>query len=83
MMHQQVFQDREGCAYAESLLQERKKELRALRARHESELIDLENYSSCRRSLLQAINELETLLQAVRLLSPQLVFVVSNFTNSP
>jgi hypothetical protein len=61
-MHQQIFPDREGYAYAESLLQERKKELQALRARRESELIDLEDYSSCRRSLLRAINELEKIV---------------------
>jgi hypothetical protein len=61
-MHQPVFPDREGYSYAKSLLEERKKELEALRARHESELIDLGDYSSCRRSLLGAINELEKIV---------------------
>jgi len=61
-MHQEAFPDREGYVYAKSLLQERKKELEALRARRESELIDLEDYSSCRRSLLRAISELERIV---------------------
>ena len=48
--------------YAKRLLQERKEELRALEARHKCELVDLDDYSSCRRSLLHAINELEKMV---------------------
>lgn len=61
-MHQQVFPNRERYMYAKRLLREREEELRALKERRECELIDFDDYSSCRRSLLRAINELEQIV---------------------
>jgi hypothetical protein len=69
--------------YVRLLLKERKRELHSLERRYGRKVVLANDYLSCRRSLLQAIHELETLSQAVRLLSPQLVFVVSNLTNNP
>lgn len=52
---------REGYKYAELLLLERQRDLVALKAKYRGQPSD---YFSCRRSLLQAINQLETLLEA-------------------
>lgn len=49
--------------YTRVLLRERKQELQALELRHRQKLTPPDEYASCRRSLLQGIHELETLLR--------------------
>jgi len=49
--------------YPRSLLQAKRRELRAVELNYQNNLIPTIDYLSCRRSLCQAINELETLLQ--------------------
>jgi hypothetical protein len=55
-------QDREGCKYVHLLLQDKQRELRTLEVRHQQMLICTEDYMSCRRSLLQAVAQLEELI---------------------
>jgi len=55
---------REGYRYATLLLSERQQELKALDLKYGGTSPPLSSdYFSCRRSLLQAINQLETLLR--------------------
>ena len=58
------FPSREEYAYARTLLQERLSELRILEFRYQGMPAPPSDYVSCRRSLLQAIQELRILLQA-------------------
>ena len=51
--------------YLRLLLKDRQQELQALERKHHWMLKS--NFLSCRRSLLQAIDEIETVLQATRL----------------
>jgi hypothetical protein len=62
-MIDQECQDRSGYRYAEFLLQEKQRELQALELRHSTMAISSEDYHSCRRSLLDAISQLEALLR--------------------
>jgi len=62
-MIEQECQDRSGYKYAKFLLQDKQLELRSLELKHSRKLIPSGDYYSCRRSLLQAINQLETLLR--------------------
>lgn len=62
-MIQQERQDRSGYKYAKFLLQDKQRELRSLELKHSRKLIPSGDYYSCRRSLLQAISQLETLLR--------------------
>ena len=62
-MIKQECQDRSGYKYAKFLLQDKQRELRSLERKHSLKLIASGDYHSCRRSLLQAINQLETLLR--------------------
>ena len=55
-------QDRKGSDYVHLLLQDKKRELRDLELKHSQALIGAEDYLSCRRSLLQAIAQLEELI---------------------
>jgi len=50
--------------YISLLLRERKQELQVVELRHRQTLTPTNDYLSCRRSLLHAIKELETLLRA-------------------
>jgi hypothetical protein len=54
--------NRDGYSYVRFLLQEKQRELQILELRLRQKLILLEDYFSCRRSLLQGICQLETLL---------------------
>lgn len=54
-----------GCEeyeYPRLLLQEKRWELQALELKHRSNLMNTNEYLSCRRSILQGISELENLL---------------------
>jgi hypothetical protein len=62
-MIEQECQHRSGYEYAKSLLQDKQRELRCLELRRSLMVIPREDYHSCRRSLLQAISQLETLLR--------------------
>lgn len=62
-MIDQERQDRNGYNYARVLVQDKQRELQSLERRYSRTLIPPEDYHSCRRSLLQAINQLETLLR--------------------
>ena len=55
--------NRGGYGYARLLLLERQQELRILDLKYRGMLPLPRNYLSCRRSLLQAIDQLETLLR--------------------
>jgi len=66
MKEQSNFQNRDGYEYARSLLRDRRQELQVLALRHRQKLTPTNDYLSCRRSLLEAIRELETLLGAKR-----------------
>jgi len=58
------FPNREVYAYARLLLQKRRLELQAVALKHRRGRRTVQSdYLTCRRSLLQAINELETLLR--------------------
>lgn len=50
--------------YAEPLVQDRRRELKVLELKHRHQEISRDEYLSCRRALLQAISELETLTRA-------------------
>lgn len=54
---------REDEGYAKQQLRERHQDLASLESEYESRGMSLSEYSSCRRSLLQAIDELEALLR--------------------
>ena len=56
--------DREGYRYAELLLRERQQVLDALDREYRGIAPPPGDYLSCRRSLLQAIDQLETLMQS-------------------
>jgi hypothetical protein len=62
-MIEQESEIRSGYSYVKFLLQDKQRELRSLERRYSRKLIPSEDYDSCRRSLLQAINQLETLLR--------------------
>jgi hypothetical protein len=62
-MIDQECQDRSGYRYAEFLLQDKRRELQILKLRHSRMVISSEDYHSCRRSLLDAISQLEALLR--------------------
>lgn len=62
MFKQAESPDREGYKYARFLLHDRQRELQALELKHRRMLILKTDYLSCRRSLLQAIDQLETVL---------------------
>jgi len=53
---------RQNYSYSNSLLQERQQELHALEQKHREGQIPPDDYRSCRRSLLQAISELRSIL---------------------
>ncbi len=53
----------EGNAYATSQLRERRLDLQALESQRQLVEMTPSDYRNCRRSLLQAIDELETLLR--------------------
>jgi hypothetical protein len=55
--------NRDGYEYSRWLLQEKKRELWTVELKHRNNLTPANEYFSCRRSLLQAINELENLLR--------------------
>ena len=55
---------RKAYTYTESLLLERQQALGALEAKYRGIVPPPSDYLSCRRSLLQAINQLEALLRA-------------------
>jgi len=55
--------DCESYSYAKLLLKEKHRELELLDQRHRRTQVQPDEYRSCQRSLLQAIEELETLLQ--------------------
>ncbi len=57
---------KEAYDYAHSLLQDKQRELQSLELKHWQGLIDKDDYLSCQRSLLQAIGQLESLLQGAR-----------------
>ena len=62
MMNEHIESPNRGIdKYVRSLLTERQRELRLLELNHQ--WMRAGDFLSCRRSLLQAINELETLLQ--------------------
>jgi len=69
-MIEQKYQDRSGYEYARFLLQDKQRELRYLELRYSRTLISSEYYHSCRRSLLQAISQLESLLRSDTELEP-------------
>jgi hypothetical protein len=54
-------QDRKASDYVQLLLQDRHRELQNLEVKHQQMLIHPDDYLSCRRSLLQAVAQLETL----------------------
>ena len=54
--------DRCGYRYARSLLRERQQKLQDLEKSHHQKLMSLSDYLCCRRSLLQAIDQLIALL---------------------
>jgi hypothetical protein len=62
-MNEQERQDRNGDGYVRFLLQDRQRLLRSLELNYSRTLIPSEGYDSCRRSLLQAISQLESLLR--------------------
>jgi len=64
MIEPMEFPDREEYTYPRALLRERMQELRALEFRYQGMATPPPDYVSCRRSLLQAIHELRTLLLA-------------------
>lgn len=55
-------QDRKDYKYVHFLLQDKQRELQELEEKHQQLLISTEDYLSCRRSLLQAVGQLEALL---------------------
>ena len=55
---------REAYGYAKLLLLERQQDLEALDLKYSGVALLSSDYLSCRRSLLQAINQLETLLRS-------------------
>jgi len=55
-------QSREGYEYVNVLLQDKQQELRDLEVKYERTLIGTEDYLTCRRSLLQAVAQLEELI---------------------
>ena len=69
-MIEQECQDRSGYKYAKFLLQDKQRELRYLDLKHSQMLIPSDDYHSCRRSLLQAISQLESLLRGDTELEP-------------
>lgn len=62
-MIEQERRDRNGQSYVRFLLQDKQRELRSLELRYSRTLIPWEVFYSCRRSLLQAISQLESLLR--------------------
>jgi hypothetical protein len=62
-MIEQGRQDRNGYGYVRFLLQDKQLLLRTLELNYSRALIPSEDYDSCRRSLLQAISQLESLLR--------------------
>jgi len=56
--------DRGGYEYAKFLLHDKQRELRYLKLKHSRRLISSQDYDSCRRSLLQGIKQLKTLLRS-------------------
>lgn len=63
MLNRDEAADCDTYRYTRSLLKEKHRELEVLEQRHRREQLQLDEYRSCERSLLQAIGELETLLQ--------------------
>ena len=57
-----AYVSREGYRYAALLLLERQRALAALEVKYRGTVPPPRDYFSCRRSLVQAINQLETLL---------------------
>ena len=57
------FPNRETLEYTKSLLEERVQTLRGLELKYQRLLLPPSEYLSCRRSLLQGMAELESLLQ--------------------
>jgi len=55
--------EREGFRYARSILRDRQRDLRHLELKHRQKSILGDDYLSSRRSLLQAISQLEALLR--------------------
>ena len=62
-MIEQEYRFRGGYNYARFLLQDKQREMRSLERKYSRLLISSKDYHSCRRSLLQAISQLETLLR--------------------
>jgi hypothetical protein len=61
-MKHPAFPNRDAHEYARLLLSERKRELQALKQRHGEKLTTTNDYLSCRRSLLEAIVELQNIV---------------------